>query len=419
MLDNFGMGEFLMLALFALLFFGPERLPQIGAQLGKWLSKLTSYSRAFMTQWTEEAAAVQGAVQDVMMIRDEIRAAQAEIAESLNAAQKDINETISVAKGTIQAATPTAEGVAQAAPPALADAEDANRFQSSQSRPSGGNDGQAVSKTQDVVNALLAKQGVPQEDKEAKEQASATPAAADEDEAYQKNVAAIQEIMGRSAKSAPEPAEPSSEEAPVKETEQKETTAAPDKAAHAAVTPPGGLLSGSVVAGQAVESESKPKREEKESAFDKTQAILNKLMGIEPEPEPEPEPESEPESTVSPASPEPAETSASEVLAAAEATEVADASVVAEAPATAQAVAADDAPSAESPAQPSAKVGAVQHVRGLENQVSWSEFTKLSIEVNLLKRELRTLREELQALHTEEPEQQGDGSSAMTVEEAA
>ena len=40
MLDNFGMGEFLMLALFALLFFGPERLPQIGAQLGKWLSKL-------------------------------------------------------------------------------------------------------------------------------------------------------------------------------------------------------------------------------------------------------------------------------------------------------------------------------------------------------------------------------------------
>ena len=84
MLDNFGMGEFLMLALFALLFFGPERLPQIGAQLGKWLSKLTSYSKAFMNQWTEEAAAVQGAVQDVMSIRDEIRAAQAEIAATLN-----------------------------------------------------------------------------------------------------------------------------------------------------------------------------------------------------------------------------------------------------------------------------------------------------------------------------------------------
>ena len=50
MLDNFGMGEFFVLALFALLFFGPERLPQIGAQLGRWLSKLTGYSRAFMTQ---------------------------------------------------------------------------------------------------------------------------------------------------------------------------------------------------------------------------------------------------------------------------------------------------------------------------------------------------------------------------------
>jgi Sec-independent protein translocase protein TatA len=423
MLDNFGMGEFLMLALFALLFFGPERLPQIGAQLGKWLSKLTSYSKAFMNQWTEEAAAVQGAVQDVMMIRDEIRAAQAEIAESLTAAQQDINETISVAKGTIQAATPTADGFTQAATPALANAEDANRFKSSPSPSSSKDDGEAVSKTQDIVNSLLAKQDTHQEGEEAEEEAPAPSTATDEDEAYQKNLAAIQEIMGRSTKSAPEQAEPSSEEAPVEETAQEETTAAPDEAAQAAVAPSGGLFDGSVTVGQVAESESK--REEQESPFEKTQAILNKLMGIEPEAEPEPKPEPEPELTLSPESPEPAEAPVAEATTGTEATvetkaqDMTDASAATEPPAAAQAVTADDTPAAEPPAPVSAKTSAVQHVRGPDNGVSMSDFSKLSIEVNLLKRELRTLRKELQALHTEEPKQQGDSSSAMAVEEVA
>jgi hypothetical protein len=57
----------------------------------------------------------------------------------------------------------------------------------------------------------------------------------------------------------------------------------------------------------------------------------------------------------------------------------------------------------------------------------------LTVEVNLLKRELRALREELQTLRAEEPDpsvtvpqsdqsadrQKADPSSAMTVEEAA
>jgi hypothetical protein len=62
-----------------------------------------------------------------------------------------------------------------------------------------------------------------------------------------------------------------------------------------------------------------------------------------------------------------------------------------------------------------------------------SDFAKLSIEVNLLKRELRTLREELQTLRVDGPkqavqappsgakgtQQEGDSSSTMSVEEVA
>ena len=58
MLDNFGLGEFFFLAMLALFFFGPERLPQIGARLGRWVAGLTQYSKAFLTEWREEALAI-------------------------------------------------------------------------------------------------------------------------------------------------------------------------------------------------------------------------------------------------------------------------------------------------------------------------------------------------------------------------
>ena len=48
MLDNFGFGEFFTLALLALLFFGPEQLPRIGARVGRWIRNMTQYSRSFL-----------------------------------------------------------------------------------------------------------------------------------------------------------------------------------------------------------------------------------------------------------------------------------------------------------------------------------------------------------------------------------
>jgi Sec-independent protein translocase protein TatA len=91
-----------MLSLLALLFFGPERLPQIGARIGGWVRSLTQYSKAFMTEWSEEALVVRDAVQEVKGIRDEIVAAQAEIAGTLHTARDDVSEAVAGAQQDVR-----------------------------------------------------------------------------------------------------------------------------------------------------------------------------------------------------------------------------------------------------------------------------------------------------------------------------
>ena len=103
MLDNLGFGEIAMLALMALLFFGPERLPQIGASIGRWIATLTQSSKAFMTEWQEEALVVYDAVKEVKDIRDEIFAARAEIASTMTTARDDVTGALSGARADVQA----------------------------------------------------------------------------------------------------------------------------------------------------------------------------------------------------------------------------------------------------------------------------------------------------------------------------
>ena len=103
MLDNLGFGEIAMLALMALLFFGPERLPQIGARVGRWIATLTQSSKAFMNEWRDEALVVYDAVEEVKGIRDEILAARAEIAGTMTTARDDVNDALSGARADVQA----------------------------------------------------------------------------------------------------------------------------------------------------------------------------------------------------------------------------------------------------------------------------------------------------------------------------
>jgi sec-independent protein translocase protein TatB len=153
MLDNLGFGEFFFLALLALLFFGPERLPRIGAQIGRWVRSLTQYSSAFLTEWREEALAVYDAVEEVKGIRDEIVAARADIAGTLHTAQEDIDGALSGARLDVQqqvqnvtsAALPPAT---QATPPETKAPTDTSASTSEE---------KAIAKTQDIVGDLLEK----------------------------------------------------------------------------------------------------------------------------------------------------------------------------------------------------------------------------------------------------------------------
>lgn len=201
MLDNFGLGEFFLLALLALLFFGPERLPQMGAKLGQWIAKLTSYSRSFMTEWREEALAIHEAVAEVRGIRDELIAAQREISGSLQTARDDVADSIDLAKEAVTDAqsqiTRNLQTQRQSAARDLAEMarEEATQQKRDQSESA------AIDKTQQILDALHQKQEAPSPEtvgEAGATEAPSTPSLSAEEDEWERNRRAIQEIMNRS-----------------------------------------------------------------------------------------------------------------------------------------------------------------------------------------------------------------------------
>ena len=162
MLDNLGFGEFFFLALLALLFFGPERLPSIGARIGGWVRSLTQYSSAFLNEWRDEALAVRDAVEQVKGIRDEIVAAQAEITGTLEMARSDASDAVSGARHDVRQQIQHSTQVLPDDTSHPAAVEEAG-------------EDVAIAKTQEILGSLLA-QDSPQE-RVAPEDAPATPAA--------------------------------------------------------------------------------------------------------------------------------------------------------------------------------------------------------------------------------------------------
>jgi Sec-independent protein translocase protein TatA len=162
MLHNLGFGEVFFLGLLLFLFLGPERLPQLAAQLGRWISNLTRHSGAFLNEWRDEALVVHEALQQVKGMRDEIAAARAEIASTLYETRVDLGQAVEGARQDVgqqlQRATRLVpeEGTAGAAGSPTAP----SRAVSSQALPpamTARSDGAAVDKTQQVVDRLLAK----------------------------------------------------------------------------------------------------------------------------------------------------------------------------------------------------------------------------------------------------------------------
>lgn len=368
MFDNFGLSEFFFLAVLALLFFGPERLPQIGARVGRWVTSLTQYSKAFMNQWREEALVIQEAVDEVRGIRDEIRAAQAEIASTLETARDDVSEGLEAAQEAFGDAKAGVTGrIAQARQSAALGG--AASAQAAAERPGARSprDDTAIAKTQQVVDDLMKKRAASAGEEPAQEMVQE---AAEEDE-YTRNLRAIQEIQERDAarRRAKEM------QAEVQETAKVE----PEAAAQAGIEI----------------SEAKPEPEaETESAYDKTQRVLDELRKKRA-------------------------TAAEEEKAS-----------------TAQPTTPSSAAAEEERAPAPVRKGTVEQpiaVQAPESGVSYSKFTQLSIEVGMLKKEIRTLRDELNVLRADarspstpaRAEQVSSvpaaepGAEAVAVEEAA
>ena len=147
MLDNLGLGEFFFLALLALLFFGPERLPQIGARLGRWIRSLTQYSSAFLNEWRDEALVVHDAVQEVKGIRDEIVAARSEIVDTLGTARTDLGDAVSGARLDVQQQIQRSTQI----------------LPDNTEPPDQAGEDVAVAKTQEILDGLLSKRGPTEE----------------------------------------------------------------------------------------------------------------------------------------------------------------------------------------------------------------------------------------------------------------
>ncbi|MBN1582064.1 MAG: hypothetical protein JXA89_15280 [Anaerolineae bacterium] len=137
------------IAIFALLFFGPERLPQMGAKLGQWLGKLTQQSKLFMYQWREEALAIHGAVEEVKGIRDEIMAARNEIAGTVTSAQSDISQSLDDVKGTLKNSQVTYEKMVK----------EAETEQRAKQPAQAGGEEEAIAKSQTILAGMQAKLG--------------------------------------------------------------------------------------------------------------------------------------------------------------------------------------------------------------------------------------------------------------------
>jgi hypothetical protein len=320
----------------------------MGARLGRWLSQLTQYSKAFMTQWSEEAMVIQDAVDEVRGIRDEIVAARAEIAGTLDTARQDIDATIGDARGTLNAARPNTQALLQQeTTPQPTAAEAAERTETSET---GTGEEAAIAKTQQILDDLMEKRPQPSASEANDEDVQQVES---EDEAWQRNYEAIQEVMQEDVVREHAVKEEETEQAEPKATEPKaDSQTQPDLPEH----------------DQETDAE-----EMRESAFDKTQRILDDLMrkksGVE-----------------------------QETLASVEDTQ--DQEEEQKRPTMPDsAVSEEERPLVTTPTTDTGMPRTGQ--QRPEQGVSYSKFAQLSIQVTLLKNEIKTLKDEIQALRTD------------------
>lgn len=104
-----GFQEILLIALLALIVLGPEKLPKLAAQLGRWTGRARSMARNLRQQLEQEVS------YDELLKQKQ---AAEEALRKANAAPMDFHHDIATSINPEPAATPPAEPVAELAPPA-------------------------------------------------------------------------------------------------------------------------------------------------------------------------------------------------------------------------------------------------------------------------------------------------------------
>lgn len=92
-MNFFGIGtsEFIIIFLLALIFLGPQRLPQYANKLGQKIREWRMMSQVFMVEWKEELAALEEARQSLA----EARAAVLEAQQTVTSEVKEVSQTVS------------------------------------------------------------------------------------------------------------------------------------------------------------------------------------------------------------------------------------------------------------------------------------------------------------------------------------
>jgi sec-independent protein translocase protein TatB len=128
-MDIFGIGfsELVFILIIAMMIFGPRRLPEIAAKMGKFVADMRRMSQGLMAEWQREIA-VAGRLEEIEQARKDIQAIKEDLVQAkqeLGQAQKDVVAGVKIDPNTIAPPKPaapkaqpakTAAGSAAAAP---------------------------------------------------------------------------------------------------------------------------------------------------------------------------------------------------------------------------------------------------------------------------------------------------------------
>jgi electron transport complex protein RnfC len=401
MLDNFGLGEFFFLAMLALLFFGPERLPQIGARLGRWVGSLTQYSKAFLTEWREEALAVHEAVEEVRGIRDEIVAARAELSSTLNTAREDLTEGVDAAREAVTGARlDVAQQIKEQQEQTSVELDRMAKEENGELEPDGSGEQEAIERTQQILDGLLkSRETTPAEavDDGAGTEAPVEQEPLPEEAEWERNRRLIMESMGQGKEPLPRSAYYAPDE------KEKAGSPAVQKSEPKAVTSSAPSLD---TAGPGKDEAEKAPEQPQETPFERTQRVLEELR----------------RKRAGEAVEEPAVASEETELPAQEAESPAQ-EAVEEAPERPKMATAFDRTQAILEGLRKKRSGAQQETEpaAITRPVSVepAEFEQLSAQVTQMREEIAALRQELQALRAAAAGVDETMTDELPVEEAA